>query len=134
MFGTAIRQPEDAATSAAGIFGYAVHHALHARVAIERGRYWRAEHWISAARDKSLHLACLRRGLDGWYGRDFDRLPAEVLAPMHEGMVPSLDPEQLRRALEVVVVALLRESTEAGDTAAKLEDQLPEIASLRART
>lgn len=134
VFGTAIQQPEDDATSAAELFGYAVHHALHARVAIERRRYWQAEHWISALRDKSLHLACLRRGLDGWYGRDFDRLPAEVLARMHEGLVRSLDPEELRRALEVVVAALLRESTEVSDMAAKLEGQLRELASLRALT
>jgi hypothetical protein len=134
VFGDAIPQAEDAATPAAEVFGYAVHHALHARVAIERGRYWQAEHWISALRDKSLHLACLRRGLDGWYGRDFDRLPAEVLAPMHEGLVRSLDPEGLRRALEVAVAALLRESTEVGDMAAKLEGQLRELASLQARS
>jgi predicted nucleotidyltransferase len=134
VFGPAIQQAEDAETPAAEVFGYAVHHALHARVAIERGRYWQAEHWISALRDKSLHLACLGRGLDGWYGRDFDRLPAEVLARMHEGLVRSLDPEELRRALEVVVAALLRESTEVSDMAAKLEGQLREIASLRART
>jgi hypothetical protein len=134
VFGTAIRQPEDAATPAAEVFGYAVHHALHARVAIERGRYWQAEHWISAIRDKSLHLACLRRGLDGWYGRDFDRLPAEVLAAMREGLVRSLDPGEIRRALEVVVEALLRESTEVGDMVGKLQSQLRELASLRPGT
>jgi hypothetical protein len=134
VFGTAIEQPEDEATPAAEVFGYAVHHALHARFAIERRRYWQAEHWISAVRDKALHLACLRRGLDGWYGRDFDRLPAEVLALIREGLVRSLDAEELRRALEVVVAALLRESTEVSDMAAKLEGQLYELASLQAGT
>ena len=93
-----------------------------------------AEHWISAVRDKALHLACLRRGLDGWYGRDFDRLPAEVLALIREGLVRSLDAEELRRPLEVVVAALLRESTEVSDMAAKLEGQLYELASLQAGT
>ena len=30
--------------------GLAWHHALHARISIERGRWWQAEHWISAGR------------------------------------------------------------------------------------
>ncbi len=75
VFGEAVERPDEPPTPAQELFGYAVHHTLHARVAIERERYWQAEYWISAIRDKALHLACRRRGLDGWYGRDFDRLP-----------------------------------------------------------
>ena len=73
-FGEVVEQPfELPPTSEHELFGYAVHHTLHARVAIERDRYWLAEYWISAVRDYALNLACLHRGLDGWYGRDLDR-------------------------------------------------------------
>jgi hypothetical protein len=79
LFGEAHEQANEPPTPAQELLGHGVHHALHARVAIERGRDWQAEYWISAVRDKALHLACRRHGLDGWYGRDFDKLPPEVL-------------------------------------------------------
>jgi hypothetical protein len=129
LFGEAVEQPSTSPTSARELFGYAVHHTLHARVAIERGRFWLAEYWISAVRDYALNLACLRRGLDGWYGRDFDKLPAEVLEPFDDGLVRSLEPGELRRALRHVVEALLDESVDAQDMADKVKDQLRELVS-----
>lgn len=129
LFGEAAEESAEPPDSADELFGYAVHHTLHARTAIERGRYWQAEHWISAVRDKALALACRRRGLDGWYGRDFDRLPAEVLGPANDAFVRSLDPDELHRALEGAVAALLRESGEVSDMAEKVEGQLRELAS-----
>lgn len=130
LFGEVVEQPfEQTPASAHELFGYAVHHSLHARVAIERGRYWLAEYWISAVRDYALNLACLSRGLDGWYGRDFDRLPADVLERFQDAIVRSLEPGELRRALEQVVHALLRESAEARDMVEKVRDQLLELVS-----
>jgi hypothetical protein len=129
LFGEAVEEPDEPQTPAHELFGYAVHHALHARVAIERGRNWQAQYWISAVRDHALALACHRRGLDGWYGRDFDRLPADVLAPVNHALVRSLDPDELDRALGSAVAALLRESAEVGEMADKLEGQLRELAS-----
>jgi hypothetical protein len=128
LFGEAVDLPDEPPTAADELFGYAVHHTLHARTAIERGRYWQAEYWISEVRDRALALACRRRGLDGWYGRDFDRLPSEVLDPMNDGLVRSLEPDELRRALASTVAALLRESAEAGSMAEQVEDQLHELA------
>ena len=129
VFGEVVEEPEEPPTSAHELFGYAVHHTLHARVAIERGRYWQAEYWISAVRDHALALACHRRGLDGWYGRDFDRLPADVLVPINEALVRSLEPDELDRALGSAVAALLRESAEVGEMAVKVEEQLRGLAS-----
>jgi hypothetical protein len=40
LFGEVGEQPDEPPTPAQELFGYAVHHTLHARVAIERGRYW----------------------------------------------------------------------------------------------
>jgi hypothetical protein len=129
LFGEAAEESAEPTDAADELFGYAVHHTLHARTAIERRRYWQAEHWISAVRDKALALACRRRGLDGWYGRDFDRLPTEVLDPATDALVRSLDPDELHRALEGAVAALLRESGEASDMAEKVKGQLRELAS-----
>jgi hypothetical protein len=129
LFGEAVDQAEEPPTPAHQLFGYAVHHTLHARTAIERGRYWQAEYWISAVRDYGLALACRRRGLDGWYGRDFDRLPAEVIEPFNDALVRSLESDELHRALGSAVAALLRESTEAREMADEVEGQLLELAS-----
>jgi hypothetical protein len=80
--------------------------------------------------DRWSDLDLLRRlGLDGWYGRDFDRLPADVLAPVNDALVRSLEPDELDRALRSAVAALLRESAEVGEMADKVEGQLRELAS-----
>jgi hypothetical protein len=129
LFGEAVEQPWGSPPPAQELFGYGVHHALHARSCIERGRYRQAEYWISALRDHALALACRRRGLDGDYGRDFDELPAEVVEPINEALVRSLEAGELRRALGHAVNALLRESTEAQDMAEKVERQLRELTS-----
>lgn len=128
LFGEAVEKPNEPPIPANELFGYGVHHTLHARSAIERGRYWQAEYWISAVRDHALHLACRRRGLDGWYGRDFDRLPDDVLEPCNDALVRSLERDELNRALQSAVAALLRESVEAGDMAEKVKGQLRELA------
>jgi hypothetical protein len=129
LFGVAVEEPDELPTPANELFGYAVHHTLHARVAIERGRYWQAEYWISAVRDRALALACRRLGLDGWYGRDFDRLPADILVPVNDALVRSLEPDELDRALGSAVAALLRESAQVGEMADKVEAQLRKLAS-----
>ena len=129
LFGEAHEQADEPPTPAQELLGYGVHHALHARVAIERGRHWQAEYWVSAIRDKALHLACRRQGLDGWYGRDFDKLPPEVLDRFNDALVRSLRPEELRRALAVAVAVLLRESGEAAELAERVRGQLHELAT-----
>ena len=127
LFGEAVEQPWAESTPAGELFGYAVHHALHARACLERGRYWQAEYWISAIRDHAMHLACVRRRLDGSYGRDFDALPEEVVEPLRHALVRSLDPEELRRALGSAVTGLLRESDQAPDVAGAVEPMLLEL-------
>lgn len=55
---------------------------LHARVSIERSAPLQAEYWITAVRDETLALACLRLGLPAAYAKGSDRLPAEVTRPV----------------------------------------------------
>jgi hypothetical protein len=127
LFGDAVERPPAVAAPADELFGYAVHHAFHARACIERARYWQAEYWISAVRDHALHLECRQRSLDGSYGRDFDRLPADVTEPLKDAVVRSLEPVDLRSALGSAVTGLLRASAKVRDMADKVERQLREL-------
>jgi hypothetical protein len=129
LFGDAVEKPYPSPRPARELFGYAVHHALHARLCIERGRCWQAEYWISAFRDHALALACRRRGLSGDYGRDFDKLPPDVVEPFNDALVRTLERNELRRALASAIAGLLRESAEAQDVADKVKGQLHELAS-----
>jgi hypothetical protein len=129
LFGEAVVRADSPPTAAQELFGYAVHHTLHARAAIERGRYWQAEHWISAVRDYGLHLACRRQGLDGWYGRDFDKLPAEVRVSFQDALVRSLERDELDRALAGAVSGLLRVSADVREMARRVEGPLRRLAS-----
>lgn len=129
LFGTEVERPPAAPPSAAELFGYAVHHARAARVAIERDRRWHAEYWISALRDYALALACRRLGRPASYGRGFDDLPAEVLAGFEGAIVRSLERDELLRALACAVESLRSETTEVEELGAKVEPQLRELAS-----
>jgi predicted nucleotidyltransferase len=115
--------------SADDLFGWAVVFARHARVCVERRRWWQAEHMISSVRDNALTLACLHRGLPTGFGRSFDELPADVLEGFEGGLVRSLDREELLRALAIVVEGLLREAADVGELAARVEPQLRGLAS-----
>jgi hypothetical protein len=124
LFGSAVEKPHAPPPDAHELFGYAVHHALRARFSIERGRYWQAEYWISGVRDYSLSLACRNRGLPAHEGRGFDDLPADVHRAFEDTLVRSLEGDELLRALDRAVDALLRE---AGELAASVEPQLREL-------
>lgn len=129
LFGSAVETAAAPAPSAEELFGLAVHHAVRARVCIERGRWWQAEYWLSGLRDDALALACLRRGLSEREGRGFDELPADVLDAFGDALVRSLEREELLRALACAIAGLLRESADARVLAAKVEPQLRELAS-----
>jgi len=91
------------------LVGLGWHHLLHARSAIERGKPWRAEFYISAARDHVLALACLRHGEDAEYARGIDRMPRSATDPLASSLVRSLEPDELRRALTAVAGAYVGE-------------------------
>lgn len=127
LFGKAVERPRTPPPPAHELFGYAVHHALRARVCIERGRWWQAEYWISAVRHYALGLACRARGLETSYGRGFDGLPADVLDPFGDALVRSLDRDELTRALAGAVARLLAEAGEVRELAASVEGELREL-------
>ncbi|MEP7178339.1 MAG: nucleotidyltransferase domain-containing protein [Pseudonocardiales bacterium] len=120
-----------AGTDADQLIGMAWHHVLHARIFIERGTPWQAEHWISAIRDETLALSCLRLGLPTAYAKGADTLPAELTAPLQEALVRSLDPAELSRALHVATQALI---TELRETDSEVAERLtPPLLAMAAR-
>jgi hypothetical protein len=60
LFGEAIQRTTIPSPKPEHIFGLAVHHAVRARICIERGRLWQAEYWIHGVRDGALSLARVR--------------------------------------------------------------------------
>ena len=115
LFGeTAAGEPElSKPPDAAGLFGWGVIYALHARACIERGRVWQAEHYVGAVRDHALSLACLLQGLPAVQARGYDDLPAETLARFEAAHVGAVEREVLRGALGAAVLALIRVGEEA---------------------
>jgi hypothetical protein len=123
LFGDTVEVPQIEQSAADELFGLAAHHAVRARICIERGRLWQAEFWISALRAHALELARLRRGLEAAWGRDLDRLPAQVLADFESALVRRIAADELLRALAVATEGLLREGAEVG-IAARVEPWL----------
>lgn len=109
LFGEAVEKPHIPPPSPHELFGYAVHHAVRARVCIERAQYWQAEYWISSVRDNALSLACLRRHLPARHGRGTDDLPQNVRDAFVPSLVTALEPEALLRALGTAIDGLLAE-------------------------
>jgi hypothetical protein len=127
LFGRAVEKLHVGPPSADELLGYAVHHAVRARVCIERGRYWQAEYWISGVRDHALGLACRRRNLPARYGRGFDDLPEIVRDAFASALVTSLNRAELVRALRCAIECLLGEVDEVQEMAASIEPRLREL-------
>ena len=126
LFGDAVERDPVPQPAAQDLFGLGAHHAVRARICIERGRSWQAEYWISALRDQALSLASRRRGLEVPYGRGFDELPAETLGQASTALVRSVEREELLRALRAAIDLLLQEADEL-QPASSLAAQLREL-------
>lgn len=130
IFGEPVELPQTRHTaSPEETFGLGVHHAVRARVCIERRLVWQAEYWIHQLRDYALTLASLRHGVEAGYGRGFDRLPEGVSAPYQDALVRSLAEAELRRALAVAVRGLLREGDGFVAVTDRVRPLLAEIAA-----
>ena len=109
LFGTAHPQEPPPKPSTRFITGLGWHHVFHARSGIERGKPWLAQHWISAVREQTFALACLRFGEIASEARGVDRLPAAVTRPLQDALVRSLDEAELRRALAAATTCFISE-------------------------
>lgn len=95
--------------------GWAALFARHARACIERKQWRQAEHAITNLRYRAMTLTCLRLDLPAYYGKGFDRLPAEVRDGFDAALVRSLERDELIRALNAAIKALLSECEAAND-------------------
>lgn len=109
LFGKAVERTSFPEQSIESLIGFGWHHVLHANSAIERGRNWQAEFWISAARDNILALRCIRFGEVGAQARGVHRLPVAEVALLESTLVRSIEIPELRRALKAVASALIDE-------------------------
>lgn len=109
VFGSAVPPRSAAPDSADYLAGLAWHHALHARMCIQRHRWWQAEYWISAIRDQILALACLRLGHPTSYAKGAHLLPVQLTVVLEATLVRSLKPAELHRALGAAIAALSAE-------------------------
>jgi predicted nucleotidyltransferase len=127
LFGKAVERKAPPAPTPQHRFGLAVHHAVRARICIERARYWQAEHWITGIREEALTLACRRLGLEQSEARGYDKLPPELLARASDTLVRVVARDDLLRALGAAVELLLHEAGDVRDLAAKVEAQLRDL-------
>jgi hypothetical protein len=95
------------------IIGLAWLHALHARSCILRDKLWQAEYMVSAVRDHTLALACIRLGQPSAHGRGMDSLPESVTRPLLESMIRHLSSDELWRAFDAVLGSLTSEVNQA---------------------
>jgi len=99
LFGTALDKTSPAAPTPSHLFGYGAHHAVRARVCIERNRYWQAEYWTSGVRDHALAMACVRLKLPAHYGRGFDDFHDHIKNVVAAALLHAVDCSELLHAL-----------------------------------
>jgi hypothetical protein len=121
------RQPS-LADSTAELIGLAWLYALHVRSSIARRRLLQAEHMLSSMRNRVLALACLRQGFSAGEGRGYDDLADDQGSGFVECYPSSLDTEELHRALQRAMSALLIEiRLRDSDLAERIGTTLSEI-------
>lgn len=121
LFGEANEPKHRGAPPRGETLGWAVLWARHARVSIEREQWWQAEYAITQIRFHAMQLICLRLDLPAYYGKGSDQLPAEVRDAFEGTLVRSLERDELVRALNAGLEALLKEYESATDDGRILE-------------
>lgn len=133
LFGDPVQRRLPQPPTEAHLAGLAMHHVLHARVCIERGKLWQAEYWISTLRDQAVELAAARRGLETAYAKGAHLLPTEFTDELQQSLFGELSPPNLRRALECVARCLHREMHEQNEhLAGVMESSFRELAGANA--
>ncbi|MBO0806287.1 MAG: hypothetical protein J2P25_24830 [Nocardiopsaceae bacterium] len=135
VFGEARRQEPFREPDARYVTGLIWHHALHARMCVERGHWWQAEHWIGALRTEVITLACLRLGYPTAYDKGAHLLPPGLAGPLEATLVRSLAGPELRRALRAAAEAAADEIERSDPAlASTLRPMLAELTGARSLT
>jgi hypothetical protein len=129
IFGRANEPQPSPASSTAELIGLAWLCGLHVRSSIARHRLLQAEYMLSNMRNRVIALACLRQGFSTTEGRGFDDLADDQRSGFAECYPSSLGPEELHRAFQRTMSALLIETRlRDSDLAEKIGPTLIEIA------
>ena len=128
VFGSSMDRQPPVPASTRELLGWAVVFAIHLRACVERGRLWQADYDLNELRERAMGLACLGRGLRAGYGRDFDELPAELLARFAEVRASALTVAELCRAAAIGIDLLLAEATGLDDRAEAMTTDLRGVA------
>src|SRR5436309_5187164 len=129
IFGVANEPQSPVTDSAAELIGLAWLYGLHVRSSIARHRLLQAEYMLSNMRNRVIALACLRQGFSTTEGRGFDDLADDQRSGFAECYPSSLGPEELHRAFQRTMSALLVETRlRDGDLAERIGPTLIEIA------
>lgn len=134
VFGKANEPRHTLPTEAETIIGMAWLFALHARSSIARQKPWQAEYMISGIRNQALALACIKHGLPAVHGRGVDLLPAGVTAQFHDSLVQRCDSDEVSRAFQTVVVALIEQIRSVDEAMAiRLQGTLKMLADIQGK-
>src|SRR5947208_12938479 len=129
IFGTSNEGQPSPAESTAELIGLAWLYGLHVRSSIARHRLLQAEYVLSNMRNRVIALACLRHGFSTSEGSGFDDLADDQRSGFAECYPASLEPEELHRAFQRTMSALLVETRlRDGDLAERIGPTLIEIA------
>lgn len=130
IFGEAKEPISSPLSNPTDLIGMAWLYALHVRCSIARGRVLQAEHMLSGMRENVFALACRRHGVAAVQGRGLDDLPEELRDRAAECLAHSVEPDELKRAFQVTMAAMLAEIRYVDvELAARLADPLNVIAS-----
>ena len=109
IFGISNEAQPSPAESTVELIGLAWLYGLHVRSSIARHRLLQAEYMLSNMRNQVIALACLREGLSTSEGRGFDDFSKYQRSKFAECHPSSLNPEELQRAFQRTMSALLNE-------------------------
>ena len=91
------------------LIGMAWLYAIHVRTSLARKKLWQAEYMLSALRDNTLALACLRHNLPAVHARGVDLLPNESLKGYEECLPRRLSEDELTRTFRLTLELLQSE-------------------------
>ena len=129
IFGISHEAQPSPADSTAELIALAWLYGLHVRSSIARHRLLQAEYMLSNMRNRVIALACLREGFSTSDGRGFDDLSKGQRSRFAECYPSLLNPEELQRAFQRTMNALLNEiRLRESDLAEKIGPTLSEIA------
>jgi hypothetical protein len=130
IFGSAKEADLSANDSTAELIGLAWLYGLHVRSSIARRRLLQAEYMLSNMRNRVIALACLREGFSTSEGRGFDDLSNDQKSSFAQCYPSSVDFEELQRALQQTMRALINEiRLQDRDLAEKIGSTLIKIGS-----